>query len=203
MPDLDPAHVEAVAGCDPHQLALFHSRVETDGDCWLWTGHINPEGYGIIYYPPKQRERAHRWAYKAFVGPIPAGLILDHLCRVRRCVNPAHLEPVTDQENIRRGEAGLNLLAAAAAVEFCPRGHRYDQDNTFTGSAGHRNCRQCMSDRNAQDAECPKCGRVRARRTVATHLKSGCPEPGNSRSYRQDGRTPRRRYVTRWESSDE
>lgn len=74
------------------------------GPCWLWSGALH-NGYGG-FFADGQRWRVHRWSYEFLVGPIPEGLHLDHLCRVRHCVNPAHLEPVTNQENIRRGEAG-------------------------------------------------------------------------------------------------
>lgn len=67
--------------------------------CWLWQGHVRPDGYGQA----GRSELAHRWSYETFVGPIPEGMHLDHVCRVRACVNPAHLEPVTREENLRRG----------------------------------------------------------------------------------------------------
>lgn len=78
----------------------FWSHVEKTDTCWLWTGRKEKAGYGKYCGTV-----AHRWAYRELVGPIPAGLTLDHLCYVRHCVNPAHLEPVTLLENVRRANA--------------------------------------------------------------------------------------------------
>jgi hypothetical protein len=87
----------------------FWPQVDFDGPggCWLWTGQANKGGYGAFsvgsrYDGNRRGVRAHRWAYEALVGPIPEGLQLDHLCRNPPCVNPAHLEPVTHAENMRR-----------------------------------------------------------------------------------------------------
>jgi hypothetical protein len=74
-------------------------------DCWLWTGCVGDGGYGQVTIA-QRRHKAHRAVYELLVGPIPEGLDLDHLCRVRRCVNPDHLEPVTRSENLRRGHLG-------------------------------------------------------------------------------------------------
>ena len=85
-------------------LARFEAKVDKsrpDG-CWQWTAATNGRGYGQIWIAPKYMV-AHRVAYKLFVGPVPEGLDLDHLCRNRGCVNPEHLEPVTRRENVRRG----------------------------------------------------------------------------------------------------
>jgi hypothetical protein len=72
------------------------------------------------------------------VGPIPDGLVIDHLCRVRHCVNPAHMEPVTDRENVFRG---------FAAITHCPKGHEYTADNTYIPpSTGSRECRRCRAE---------------------------------------------------------
>lgn len=97
--------------------------VKTDG-CWNWIG-ATLEGYGTFH-----ARRAHRMAYEMLVGPIPGGLHLDHLCRNRACVNPAHLEPVTLAENIRRGERAMKTT--------CPRGHPYD-----VFRRGERKCSIC------------------------------------------------------------
>lgn len=76
------------------------SRIVDEGNCWRWTGRIDWKGYGWLSADP-----AHRLTYEAAVGPIPAGLVIDHLCRNPWCVNPAHLEPVTQKENVHRGIA--------------------------------------------------------------------------------------------------
>lgn len=89
---------------------------------------------------------AHRFAYEDIVGPILEGLTIDHLCRVRHCVNPAHLEPVTHLENVRRGNGGLNQLAKT----HCPKGHPYDEENTYRlpSRPSGRYCRACRRERN-------------------------------------------------------
>src|SRR5699024_8246546 len=88
---------------------------------------------------------SHRTMYQAVIGPVPAGLDLDHLCRNRACCNPAHLEPVTRQTNLLRGNT---IPARRAAVENCPKGHPYDADNTLTDRLGRRNCKACVYARN-------------------------------------------------------
>lgn len=76
------------------------------GECWVWVARTNRNGYGRMYHEGSEK-MAHRLCYEAFVGPIPEGYILDHLCRTRCCINPAHLEPVTHSENTLRGQAKL------------------------------------------------------------------------------------------------
>lgn len=85
----------------------FWTHVDKDGPagCWLWTGLVLESGYGRCYFGEQNDRWAHRWAYRLAVGPIPPGYHVDHLCFVRRCVNPAHLEAVTPGENARRAAA--------------------------------------------------------------------------------------------------
>lgn len=124
------------------------------GYCWLWTGRLNHEGYGVFnaFFPhPEAEERikfqsAHRWAYHAYVGPIPEGYQIDHLCRVRRCANPYHLEAVTGRENLLRGNT---FQAKNAAKTHCDHGHPFDEKNTGYTSEGRR-CRACAADRTRQ-----------------------------------------------------
>jgi hypothetical protein len=111
----------------------FWSKVDKTGDCWIWTGAIASNGYGSFAH-----STAHRWAYTHLVGPVPDGMDLDHLCRVRTCCNPMHLEPVTRGENLRRG------YAARGSAGMCQRGHAFTPENTGTNSrSGHRFCRAC------------------------------------------------------------
>ncbi len=113
---------------------------EPNTGCWLWLGYTNTHGYGHFYVNPEQRVRpAHCIAYELLVKPIPPGLELDHLCRVRSCVNPAHLDPVTGEENVRRGEAGINNEIKT----HCPRGHEYNAQNTYNSPTAGRICRAC------------------------------------------------------------
>lgn len=115
---------------------LAMSEVTPDG-CRLFTGCIQANGYGRFgYYIDGKRRTvyAHRAAYELTVGPIPGDLPIDHLCRVRHCIETAHLEPVTQAENTRR---------ATRLITACPVGHPYDTDNTRYDRNGHRYCREC------------------------------------------------------------
>ena len=121
--------------------ARFWEHVEKTGDCWLWTAKQNGKGYGKFTVGRRslgQRRDiyAHRFAYELLVGSIPDGLQLDHLCRVRNCVNPAHLEPVTPGENTRRG--------GPASKTRCDYGHEFTPENTYRQpSTGRRSCLKC------------------------------------------------------------
>lgn len=123
----------------------FWAKVRSAEDvnlCWEWTGS-KLKGYGQIRVACRTRY-AHRWAYERFVGPIPDGLELDHLCRNPGCVNPAHLEPVTHRVNMLRGET---VGARHAAVTACPAGHPYDEANTGRTASGGRRCLACHRER--------------------------------------------------------
>jgi hypothetical protein len=117
----------------------FLSKIERSDDCWLWTGSLHSKGYGKMSVAGRDW-LAHRLAYELFVGPIPPKLQLDHLCRVRRCVNPAHLEAVTTRENLLRG---VGFAAVNAQKTHCPAGHPYTEPNLFIGPKGERCCRAC------------------------------------------------------------
>lgn len=125
----------------------FWSKVDKTDSCWEWRGYLT-KGYANFRVAPQsrpdlqQKALAHRVAYELLVGHIPDGMQLDHLCRNRRCVNPEHLEPVTQQENIRRGEVGLNM----SSKTHCPSGHEYVEINTYIDKAGARVCRACKRD---------------------------------------------------------
>lgn len=119
-------------------------RLTERGDgCWEWLGNKTLDGYGRLQVGGSRR-RAHRIAYELARGPIPPGLVLDHLCRNRSCVNPEHLEPVTDRENILRGNG---LAACAAARDTCARGHPLTDDNTYRppSNPNERKCRICKT----------------------------------------------------------
>lgn len=112
------------------------------GPCWLWKVS-RTEGYGSFRVNGKF-VGAHRFAYQMLVGPTPPGLELDHLCRVRHCVNPAHLEPVTHKINALRG---MGVPARNARKTRCKRGHKFTPENTFVDARGSRVCRQCNRER--------------------------------------------------------
>lgn len=123
----------------------FERLYEVDeSGCWLWRSKINQAGYGMIWGGIElgRELRAHRVAYELHVGPIPDGLTIDHLCRVRHCVNPDHLQAVTRGTNVLRGASGP---AANARKTHCKRGHEFTPENTYVTKAGYRNCRACMA----------------------------------------------------------
>ena len=111
-------------------------------ECWNWTG-ATASGYGRFNVGNGKTVGAHQFAYKLLIGPIPTGLELDHLCRNPACVNPQHLEPVTHQTNIVRGDAPAVLRALYANMTHCRRGHPWDQVNTYWWR-GKRHCRACQ-----------------------------------------------------------
>ena len=120
----------------------FWAKVEKTDICWLWTGTVDSAGYGRC-----GQGIAHRYAYKLVVGPIPEGLSLDHLCRVRNCVRPDHLEPVTQRENVLRG---VGTAATHAKQTHCDHGHEFTTPNTIIRKNGSRECRTCKPVRDAR-----------------------------------------------------
>lgn len=119
-------------GDSDRDFARFLSWVDLSVDgCWLWIGAVNNKGYGSTSVSNRS-VMAHRWSYELFVGPIPDGLHIDHLCRIRNCVRPDHLEPVTLAENNRRSSMKTS----------CKYGHPFDDANTYVGTT-YRDCRAC------------------------------------------------------------
>jgi hypothetical protein len=119
---------------------------DTATGCLVWPGTVTNRGYGEIKVEGK-RKPVHRVLFEVEVGPIAEGLQLDHLCRNRLCVNPAHLEPVTHIENVLRGESPP---ARNARKTHCAHGHQYTPANTYATRDGRgRRCRTCEIARQA------------------------------------------------------
>jgi hypothetical protein len=138
----------------PVMERIMRMVVKSEAGCWEYAAHSrkgNSYRQVNVYVDGKQVLRyAHRVAYEHFVGEIPDGLQLDHVCRNRVCVNPAHLEPVTASENRRR---------ATALITHCPQGHPYDETNMRVQPDGRRYCRECKRARhrrasNGHHADC-------------------------------------------------
>ena len=121
----------------------FWAKVWKTEGCWFWTASVDRNGYGQFRLGTRT-VKAHRAAYEELIGAMPEGLEPDHLCRQRRCVNPAHIEMVSHRENILRG---LAPSAVHARKKCCPKGHAYDEANTRITPDGKRICRTCHKAR--------------------------------------------------------
>jgi len=120
--------------------------------CWLWPKAKDKKGYGGIgtgsrLNGTQRSQQVHRVAYEVFVGPIPEGMTIDHTCETKLCVNPEHLEPVTNAENKRRG---------GDRMKHCRRGHERNEMNTYIQTNGHRQCRVCKREEPGYQAKLTK-----------------------------------------------
>lgn len=150
---------------DPFQQYILDRVVVDQAGCWIWRLSLDRDGYGYGCFQ-KRKWRAHRLSYEAFVGAISDGLQIDHLCRVRNCVNPSHLEQVTCAENVRRGEAGSQAKSA------CKRGHDFSVHGVIRKS-GAKQCRECdrIRSRNwyAANTELARASYARRRDKILTY----------------------------------
>jgi hypothetical protein len=137
-------------GNDVHNVSeeslRFWSKVDKSGECWTWLGAQTANGYGRNMFRGR-RIMAHRIAYMLVLGDIPTNFQIDHLCRNRLCVNPNHLEAVTQYENILRSSAPS---AVNAQRTVCIHGHAFTERNTYATPDGRRQCRTCIRDRLAK-----------------------------------------------------
>lgn len=134
------------------------SKPDGEAGCWEWTGKRDVKDYGLL-----GEIRAHRYSYTLHIGPIPPGLVIDHLCRVHSCVQPFHLEAVPSSENTLRG---VGPTAQKARQEACTRGHDLDGET----ADGHRYCKVCSTDRSLSAYQ-----RRRAMGMSVTEARYGSP----------------------------
>ena len=120
-----------------------HVRKDSNNECWIWLSSLTEDGYGIFWIDHYHNIRAHRYLYELVKGKIPDGLVIDHLCRNPKCVNPNHLEAVTNKENLLRGNGfgGVN-----SRKTHCKRGHELTPENIYGGIKGRgRDCKLCKA----------------------------------------------------------
>ena len=128
----------------PDELrARFYSRIKKTDTCWLWVGSLSEKGYGIFYHNYKTT-RAHRMSLELSGSTIPHGMQIDHLCRVRNCVNPSHLQIVDAKTNVRRG---VGVTAINAMKTACDSGHRLSAENTYIDKTSYKTSRLCRACR--------------------------------------------------------
>ncbi len=125
----------------------FWSKVDKTDSCWNWIAGKNQKGYGT--FETEKTQMAHRISYEDVKGDIPKGLVIDHLCRNRACVNPEHLEVVSNLENIQRGLTG-KINHHNSKKTHCLKGHEFTKENTYLSSKGSRECRACHRIRERQ-----------------------------------------------------
>lgn len=137
---------------------LNNYKVDEATGCWIWQGQINRTGYGTVRFNNKTTT-AHRAYYDYYVQPVPAELQVDHLCKVRACINPAHMEIVTPIENNLRSD---NPISQVMLTNICKRGHVLTSDNVYRQGRG-RACIECRKVRAADylaESTCQLCGKV-------------------------------------------
>ena len=134
----------------PSIAERFKAKVaHADNGCWIWLAG-NDGKYGVFYTGGTPKNvKAHRFSYELHIGPIPQGLDLDHLCRTKLCVNPAHLEPVTRSENLRRAVP----FNSYPKKSHCPQGHPYSGDNLIVAATGESLCRACRREHSRRYRE--------------------------------------------------
>jgi hypothetical protein len=132
---------------DPKERFLSYVDIKTDVECWEWRGVKNSSGYGQFFMPGRSKPMAHRFSYELFVGEIPPGLVMDHLCRNKSCVNPRHLEPVSNRVNSVVRATGL--MHERSLQTHCKRGHLLSGNNVKR--MGKYKTRHCVTCKLARD----------------------------------------------------
>jgi hypothetical protein len=118
----------------------FHAKFQviTETGCWIWTAALSSKGYGVLGIGNRKIQSAHKFSYEHFIGKVEEGLVLDHLCRVRCCVNPYHLDPITNKLNLARG------INSNREKTHCKRGHKLLGDNLYIDpKKKSRGCKEC------------------------------------------------------------
>jgi hypothetical protein len=138
---------------DPEER--FWSKVNKTELCWIWQGALSEKGYGTFSIRGKQI-RAHRYSWELVNGKIADGLVIDHLCENKACVKPEHLEPVTNKENLLRGEVGKKNAEHHKAKTHCRNGHEYTEENTAHWNRKSRGvltrrCKVCYAEQQARN----------------------------------------------------
>lgn len=128
----------------------FFAKVEKTTSCWLWQAALDDDGYGV-FRASNKTHRAHKWLWELVKGKVPEGLVLDHLCRVRNCVRPKHLEAVTQKVNCERADVGGRVWRKK--ITHCPQGHEYTPENTYLQERGRTISRCCRACRNIARAK--------------------------------------------------
>lgn len=142
------------------RIERFWARVEPTGFCWLWTAGCFESGYGQVKWFNRSR-KAHQVAWELLVGPVPEGLEPDHLCRVRNCINPDHIEWVTHAENTARAHMARGAASRNGRKTHCKLGHEFTPENTRIDPKGRRVCRACHRAKES------------ARQSASTHCDRG------------------------------
>lgn len=140
--------IRVLRGKALERFNFWHNKNKKNG-CWEWKGHLDKRGYGRFADNTGWIDMAHRWSYKHFVGEIPKGLVIDHLCHNPKCVNPKHLEPITHFENIiKRGIS--NAAYINSRKTHCKYGHSLSPPNIYISKNkynGMRVCKICHAKR--------------------------------------------------------
>lgn len=180
---------------DMNTLKRMSNRwdMEEETGCWVWRPPLHNTGYSQITVRRKKTS-GHRAAYMLLKGEIPHDMVIDHLCRTRACVNPEHMELVTNKENLLRGEG---FSAVNAKKTHCPQGHSYSEENTYM-LRGYRNCRTCMRER--RPLKNPRAVRVNG---LKTHCLRGHTYSETKAGARYCKTCQRERYLRLKEAVDE
>lgn len=167
----------------------FWNRVHKGKKCWNWLGGKDTKGYGTFFFESentyKRYKKAHLISYILTKGPIPNGMLIDHLCKNKSCVNPDHLEAVTSRENSLR--ATNTIASINASKTHCPVGHPLDGDNLIISKNGHNGARRCKTCKNEKERARQKLKpRIRDRRKKPTSTYPNTHSAQKSNSQKTD-----------------